>query len=210
MNKKLILSIILISWIILSTSAFAFRWKNINPWNNQIQNTQNTNWFKQRNNYGKQKSQRNNSSMTNITITEEIRQWLILMREEEKLARDIYLELDKIYQTNVFGNIAKSEQKHIDAIKTILDKYNIPDPITNDQIWVFTNPELQKLYDDLLTKWQNSLSDWIQVWIDIEKLDIADLQKLISQTTAWTDLYQVYQNLLKWSQNHLKAFQRQL
>jgi len=143
-------------------------------------------------------------------MTDEIKNWLLLMREEEKLARDIYLQLAQTYQGKVFSNIAKSEQQHMNAIKKILDTYNIQDPIVNNAVWVFTNPELQNLYNELLAQWRKSLADWIQVWIDIEKLDIKDLEKLLANMGQWTDLYQVYQNLLKWSKNHLNAFEKQL
>jgi len=204
MNKKIIFSSLLVV-VIFSISVFAYKWfetKNLDSRKNTSDITQESK---------KTFSHRESVSKDyNIQITEDIKSWLILMREEEKLARDIYLQLYETYKLRSFFNIAKSEQQHMDAIKTILDKYNIEDPITNNEVGLFTNQELQKLYDELLSKWKQSISDWVQVWIDIEKIDINDLERLLEDLETWSDLYNVYKSLLRWSKNHLKAFERQL
>jgi hypothetical protein len=98
----------------------------------------------------------------------------------------------------------------MDAIKILLENYEIEDPIVSNEIWVFSNEKLQTLYNELLEKGEKSLADWIQVGIDIEKLDINDLETLLINIEDWTDIEKIYSNLLKWSQNHLTAFQRQL
>lgn len=54
------------------------------------------------------------------------------MREEEKLARDVYLELYETWDLPVFYNIAQSEQTHMGAVKTLIEKYNLKDPITDE------------------------------------------------------------------------------
>ena len=54
--------------------------------------------------------------------------WLTYMREEEKLARDVYLHQNSHWNMQVFGNIAFSEQWHMDAVKNLLDRYGLPDP----------------------------------------------------------------------------------
>jgi hypothetical protein len=67
---------------------------------------------------------------------------IMQMREEEKLARDVYLELYKTWDLPVFYNIAQSEQTHMDAVKTLIEKYNLKDPITDEDfenIGVFKN-----------------------------------------------------------------------
>ena len=50
---------------------------------------------------------------------------LLLMREEEKLARDVYMALYKQWRLPIFSNIAASEQRHMDAIRTLLDRYGL-------------------------------------------------------------------------------------
>jgi hypothetical protein len=53
---------------------------------------------------------------------------LLLMREEEKMARDVYLQLNDLWGLPIFQNIESSEQTHMDAVKTLLDRYGLQDP----------------------------------------------------------------------------------
>ena len=132
------------------------------------------------------------------------------MREEEKLARDVYLTLYEKWNTiNIFYNIAQSEQRHMDSIKQLLDKYSIDDPTQGNDIGVFTNLELQTLYNQLISEGDQSLIDALTVGGKIEELDIIDLTTYISLTDK-ADIQQVYHNLLKGSENHLRAFVKAL
>ncbi len=130
---------------------------------------------------------------------------LLLMREEEKLARDVYQVLYKKWNHLTFAQIAKSEQQHMDALKVLLNKYSLTDPIQTQEQGVFADPELQKLYDSLIAKGEKSLIDALQVGATIEDLDIKDLYELIEQTDN-KDIKIVYQNLVKGSRNHMRAF----
>ncbi len=69
---------------------------------------------------------------------------LTFMREEEKVARDVYLNMAARWALPPFANIAKSEQQHMDAIKAKLDKYGLPDPALAE-MGAFRNAELQDL-----------------------------------------------------------------
>lgn len=129
---------------------------------------------------------------------------LLYMREEEKLAHDVYVTLYAKWGLPVFQNISQSEQTHTDAIKVLLDRYGLTDPASN-QVGAFTNPELQKLYTDLIARGGQSLSEALKVGAAIEEIDILDLQKRLAQTNH-ADIQQVYNNLLKGSANHLRAF----
>ena len=143
------------------------------------------------------------------TISSDERAGLVFMREEEKLARDVYSVLFDKWGVQIFSNIAQSEQTHTEAVKTILTKYNIADPVTDDSVGVFKNSDLQKLYDDLTTRGLVSLEDALTVGAIIEDLDIADLQKQIAQTDN-DDIKLVYENLMRGSRNHLRSFVSQL
>lgn len=129
---------------------------------------------------------------------------LLFMREEEKLARDVYLALYDKWGLPVFQNIADSEQAHTNAIKALLDRYGIEDP-ASAQAGVFTNPELQALYTRLVAQGSLSVAEAIKVGGAIEEIDILDLQTRLAQLDS-TDLVQVFNNLLNGSSNHLKAF----
>ena len=134
---------------------------------------------------------------------------ILLMREEEKLARDVYLTLYDKWGLRTFTNIAGAESTHMDAMGILLERYNLDDPIKSDTIGVFTNPEMQNLYDTLVTQGSESFNAALNVGATIEDLDIYDLERLIADTNN-DDLKIVYQNLLKGSRNHMRAFDMQL
>ncbi len=134
---------------------------------------------------------------------------LLQMREEEKLARDVYLTLFKKWKHQVFNNIANSEQRHMDAVKSLLDKYGLKDPVADNNIGAFTNPQMKKLYNTLTQKGSASLVNALLVGATIEDLDIYDLKTLLAQTDN-KDIQVIYRNLMKGSRNHLRAFTRAL
>lgn len=148
-----------------------------------------------------------NLPIQELSIEEEL--GLIKMREEEKLARDVYQALYENWNHRVFYNIAQSEQRHMDFIKVLLDKYSITDPITNSFRGVFTDHELQDLYTSLVEQGSQSLVEALKVGATIEDLDIMDLYNFLEQTDN-TDIKIVYQNLAKGSRNHLRTFVSQL
>lgn len=130
---------------------------------------------------------------------------LVQMREEEKLARDVYLTLGSVWNMRVFSNISASEQTHTDAIKALLSRYGITDPVTSDTVGVFTSKTMQELYNTLTTKGKASLSDALVVGATIEDLDIRDLENLKKETYK-EDILITYNNLQKGSRNHMRAF----
>ena len=130
---------------------------------------------------------------------------ILYMREEEKLAWDVYLTLYEKWQTAIFQNIANSENTHTDTVKTLIDRYVLEDPAAGKGIGVFTNPTLQKLYDQLVEEGNQSLASALSVGAAIEEIDILDLEERIAQTDK-EDIKMVYENLMKGSRNHLRSF----
>jgi hypothetical protein len=130
---------------------------------------------------------------------------LIFMREEEKLAHDVYATLYAQWGLPVFQNIANSESTHTAAVKVLLDRYGIADPAAGNGVGEFTNPELQKLYDQLVAQGSTSLVDALKVGVAIEEKDILDLQTRLAQTSS-ADVQLLYNNLMQGSENHLRAF----
>ncbi|MBE0671603.1 MAG: DUF2202 domain-containing protein [Anaerolineales bacterium] len=128
---------------------------------------------------------------------------LLYMREEEKLARDVYNALFTIWGQPTFSNIASSEQQHMDQIKLLLDRYGLTDPALD--LGKFTDPSLQALYDQLVAQGSVSLTEALNVGVLIEQTDIADLQTRLAQTEN-ADIQLVYTNLMNGSYNHLAAF----
>ena len=134
---------------------------------------------------------------------------LAFMREEEKLAHDLYVALADQYGLPVFANIARSESLHMDAMLTLLNVYDLPDPAAGKQAGEFTNATLQALYDDLLARAQDSSAEALRVAALVEETDILDLQARLAQTDQ-ADITRVYQNLLQASEMHLRSFALQI
>ncbi len=141
-------------------------------------------------------------------ISAEVEAQLQFMGEEEKLARDVYLYLSSVWNNNVFANIARAEQVHIDSVNKFLDAYGIQN-LASDLSGVFTNTTLQSLYDSLTAKADNSLIDALMVGALIEEVDINDLIIAIGQTTD-PAVAQMYTRLMNGSYSHLRAFINQL
>ena len=130
---------------------------------------------------------------------------LLFMREEEKLAHDVYLALYEKWGLSIFQNIANSEQTHIDAVKSLLDAYGIEDPAAGTAPGEFVNADLQALYDKLIEQGNQSLSEALKIGAAIEEIDILDLEKHLAQTDN-ASISMVYENLMKGSRNHLRSF----
>jgi hypothetical protein len=129
---------------------------------------------------------------------------LIFMREEEKLAHDVYLALYDQWELPIFSNISQSEQSHTEAVKDLLEAYGVPDTASSE-LGVFKNPELQALYEQLIAQGSQSLAEALRVGAAIEEIDILDLQKRLADTDN-TAIQTVFNNLLQGSYNHLRAF----
>jgi len=153
---------------------------------------------------------------------------LVFMREEEKLARDVYTFLSMEYpESAIFGKIDDSEQLHTDAVRDKLIQYGIEDPNTNDNIGVFTGVEFGEYftgtYNELTSKGKLSELDALYVGAFIEELDIHDINlcpaEIIAQDngiyeeaecgkiyTDNPDIKQLYSLLLDGSDSHLAAY----
>ncbi|OHB73807.1 MAG: hypothetical protein A2Z25_14120 [Planctomycetes bacterium RBG_16_55_9] len=142
-----------------------------------------------------------------IELTEAETLNILHMREEEKLARDVYLVMYELWGANVFANISQSEQRHMDAVKNLILRYGLIDPVVDDTVGEFTNPDFKTLYDELVAAGSVSLDEALKVGVRIEELDITDLEQALTETSA-PDVQKVFENLLNGSYNHLDAFTR--
>ncbi len=140
--------------------------------------------------------------------SDDLEKGLQLMREEEKLAHDVYRALYEKWQIPVFNNIAKAESRHYDAVGYLLETYAVEDPALKKE-GKFRNKELADLYDQLLEKGNTSIIAAFEVGAYIEELDIQDL---LEQLSAGYDeqVNTVFENLERASEVHLRAFNSQL
>jgi hypothetical protein len=135
---------------------------------------------------------------------------LYFLREEEKLARDVYRKFYEIYGLRIFNNIADSEQRHTDAVKSLIVKYDLADPVAEDIPGTFKNEELQNLYYSLIETGSESLIEALKVGVSIEEIDISDLQNQLDNIVDNQDIIFVYSSLKRGSENHLQAFNKNL
>jgi hypothetical protein len=149
------------------------------------------------------------SLQSNLSVSGELSEdeasGLLYMREEEKLAHDVYIALYEKWGIPIFQNIAESEQTHTDAVKVLLDAYGLADPSEGKAPGEFENSDLQTLYDQLTAQGNQSLEDALKVGAAIEEIDILDLENHLAQTEN-SDIRMVYENLMKGSRNHLRSF----
>ena len=140
---------------------------------------------------------------------------LRFMREEEKLARDSYLVLGEKWGLTIFDNISVSEQRHMDAMEHLLDKFNVDDPVQDEtDIGTFENDDLQALFYMLESWGLKSKMDALEVGGFIEEADMTDIRNAIDRVLAEdpvnVDIVTTYEGLLCGSRNHLRAFVGQI
>lgn len=145
-----------------------------------------------------------------VELTDEQKDTIFFMYQEEKVARDVYITLGEVYpEERTFAYIQKSEQRHIDAVEELCDRYGIDKKGVNEEsVGNFVLPELQDLYDECVEAGMVSLYDALKVGENIELTDIEDLEK--ASVGMPDDVVNVFMNLKEGSLDHLEAFQNAL
>ena len=166
------------------------------------------------------------------TLTQDIVDSLAYMGNEERLAYDIYTVLYKHHsdaglEINQLKNIPQSEQKHVEIVQSIIQKYDINtanltdvvDPVADKDVAFADMPmgkydiaHIQELYDMLHAKGIQSHQAAMEVGCMVEVIDIDDLDKFIIQAEASnaTDIVDGFNKLRNGSYNHYWAFDKGL
>lgn len=143
-------------------------------------------------------------------VSEAEAQGLAFMREEEMLAQAVYLRSAQRWPAAViFANIAASEATHTGAVRALLDRYGLPDPLAGLPPGGLASPAFLGLQAALVAASSTSLVEALKVGAQIEELDLSDLasRRMVVDND---DILLVYDNLSRGSRNHLRAFMRQL
>jgi len=149
---------------------------------------------------------RGQGSCETPALTSQEKSRLVFLREEEKLAHDVYQFLDGQWNLRIFRNIALSEVTHFQHVGLLLSRYGVADPAAGRAAGEYTDLRFGNLYLELTAKGSGSLKDALEVGILIENGDIALLEAGLIET-AQPDIKRVYTNLLNGSSNHLDAFE---
>ncbi len=145
---------------------------------------------------------------TQVTTADSTKDQLLYLIEEEKLAHDVYTVMYQKYGANVFGNILQSESTHQSKVLSLLVARNIPDPRLN-QVGVFKNQDLQAFYDQLISQGDISATEAYKAGVAIEEKDIADISTQLASASD-QDVIATLETLRSGSENHLRAFNKQL
>ncbi|NND07010.1 MAG: DUF2202 domain-containing protein [Saprospiraceae bacterium] len=143
-------------------------------------------------------------------LSNEEKSSLAFMREEEKLAHDVYVKMYDQWNIPIFNNIAQSEQTHTDAVLALIDRYDLEDPVGANGVGIFVDTALDNLYQILVPQGEANIIEGLTVGAVIEEIDILDLVNLLDTVVDNQDIRFVYENLLKGSRNHLRAFVKNL
>lgn len=156
------------------------------------------------------------------TLSQELKDSITYMYNEEKLAKDVYLNVYAVQPLRQLYNIAsKSEVKHEEAVNDLAIKYDLnitlyPDtqaPYDINSINTYGSGQypvvkIQELYDILYDKGIQSQQDALEVGCLVEVTDIDDLDIYISQATDSnaSDVLTVFDFLRDGSYTHYWAF----
>ncbi len=149
------------------------------------------------------------TSLVSNSLSDDERESIIYMREEEKLARDVYRQMYAKYDLRPFRNISQAEERHMELMKDLLTKYSINDPVSSDETGGFTSTTLNDLYKKYIELGNTSLIDALKAGALIEEVDIKDLDKQLGVTQN-SDIKETYTYLKQGSENHLRAFVKNL
>lgn len=154
---------------------------------------------------------RKTTTTTTITLSDAQKDTLFFIFQEEKMARDVYITLGKLYPNeNTFANIQLSEQEHILAAQVLCERYKVDTSGVNlsledDFIGQFELQSMQELYNQCIELGQVSLLEALKVGRLIEVTDIEDLEKAAEGMPS--DVVKTFESLKAGSLNHLDAFE---
>ncbi|MBP9779493.1 DUF2202 domain-containing protein [Candidatus Gracilibacteria bacterium] len=137
------------------------------------------------------------SGVATSPLTEQEKLDLAYQYSEEMVARDAYTYFYSLYNIPTFQNIAASEQEHMDAVKTLLERYSLPIPTGYG--------ELENTFATLKAEGEKGAKEALEVGLKIEILDIKDIVETIKATDN-TDIKIVLTNIGGASYNHMRGF----
>jgi len=163
------------------------------------------------------------------TLSQEVKNTLAYMGNEERLAHDVYMKLYEFYPLTQFINVATNgERSHIESVQLLIQKYiSSYDEFTNIDLpelgykeaaiedmnsGVYDISDIQNLYDSLIVIGQQSEQDALEVGCMIEVTDINDLLEDIelAEESGATDVVTTFEFLRDGSYSHYWAFDKAL
>ncbi|NOR56026.1 MAG: DUF2202 domain-containing protein [Sulfurovum sp.] len=145
------------------------------------------------------------------TLTEEQKDRLFFIYQEEKVARDVYIYLGELYpDESTFASIQLSEQRHMDAAQELCINYGIDVSMIDESesaCGEFFVDYLQDLYDECINLGETELVEALKVGKLIEETDIGTLTESIESMDMPDDIIRTYEILREGSYNHLESYE---
>lgn len=138
------------------------------------------------------------------TVTGDEAAGILFMYEEEKMARDVYAAFYALYKIPVFNNISRSENVHKRAVGNLVTAFGLKYE-GSDTPGEFVNPQIARLYGELIAMGEKSLIDALKAGALVEETDILDLKHELKTVTN-PSVKRVFTNILAGSETHLRAF----
>ena len=164
------------------------------------------------------------------TLTDDIKEHIAYMGNEERLAYDVYNALSVLYpDQQVLINIPqKSEIQHLTTVKALVAKYSLDSEVLSVRdvnnstlssdsnissvAGIYDIQVIQDLYDTLISKGESSEVDALQVGCMVEVTDINDLDIsiLAAEESNATDVVGAFNFLRDGSYSHYWSFDNSL
>jgi hypothetical protein len=106
-----------------------------------------------------------------------------------------------------FANAAATEATHTEAVRLLIDRYDLADPAPSATVGIAGNPTFSHLYQEFVTTGSASYVGALKIGARIEELNIKDLK---ARSSTSPDIASVFAELERGSRNHLRAFVRQI
>ncbi len=121
---------------------------------------------------------------------------------KEKIAKEVYENFYAQYQNNLFGNIAKRKQKHIDIWKNILAKQNIS--VEENEALV----ETENLKNQFVSEGTDEISA-LKTAVKIEELNYNDIN-IVARNSHKKEILEAAKGIECGTRNHLLVFYQDL
>lgn len=144
-------------------------------------------------------------------LTEEQKDRLFFIYQEEKVARDVYIYLGELNpDESTFASIQLSEQRHMDAAQKLCINYGIDVSMIDESESDFGHFEvdyLQELYETCIGLGEAGLVEALKVGKLVEETDIGTLTESIESMDMPDDIIRTYEILREGSYNHLESYE---
>jgi len=104
------------------------------------------------------------------------------IREQRKLARDLYWDLAKHWGSLVLVRLGAAEQAHLNALDTLLDHYDLSDPVAGPAVGESGDPKFHALHAQIVEVGHRSEMAASQAGLLVEEMSLSDLAAARART----------------------------